>query len=35
MADDVPRPSLPLEAVLQNAPDQEDDQFKVPPVFDE
>ena len=35
MADDLPRPSLPLEAVLRNAPAQEDDQFKVPPVFEE
>jgi aspartyl-tRNA(Asn)/glutamyl-tRNA(Gln) amidotransferase subunit C len=35
MDDDVPRPSLPIEAVLANAPDREDDQLKVPPVFDE
>ena len=35
MGEDVPRPSLPLEAVLGNAPEQEDGQFKVPPVFDE
>jgi aspartyl-tRNA(Asn)/glutamyl-tRNA(Gln) amidotransferase subunit C len=35
MEDDVPRPSLPREAVLQNAPEQEDGQFRVPPVFDE
>ena len=30
-ADDEPRPSLPLEDVLANAPDAEDGQFKVPP----
>ena len=35
LGDDVPVPSLPLEAVLRNAPAQEDGQFKVPPVFDE
>jgi aspartyl-tRNA(Asn)/glutamyl-tRNA(Gln) amidotransferase subunit C len=35
MEDDVPVPSLPLEAVLRNAPEQEDGQFRVPPVFDE
>ena len=35
MGDDVPRPSLPVEAVLRNAPEQEDGQLKVPPVFDE
>jgi aspartyl-tRNA(Asn)/glutamyl-tRNA(Gln) amidotransferase subunit C len=30
-ADDAPRPSLPLEDVLANAPDAEDGLFKVPP----
>ena len=35
MDDDVARPSLPLEAVLRNAPEQEDGQLKVPPVFEE
>jgi aspartyl-tRNA(Asn)/glutamyl-tRNA(Gln) amidotransferase subunit C len=35
MGDDEPRPSLPLAAVLANAPDQEDGQFKVPAVFEE
>jgi aspartyl-tRNA(Asn)/glutamyl-tRNA(Gln) amidotransferase subunit C len=30
-ADDEPRPSLPLEHVLANAPDAEDGLFKVPP----
>ena len=35
MAEDEPRPSLPLEAVLRNAPEQEDGQLKVPPVFEE
>ena len=29
------RPSLPPEAVVANAPEHEDGQFKVPPVFDE
>jgi aspartyl-tRNA(Asn)/glutamyl-tRNA(Gln) amidotransferase subunit C len=32
-ADEV-RPSLSLEELLKNAPDAEDDQFKIPPVFE-
>ncbi len=31
-AEDEPRPSLPLEAVLANAPESEDDHFRVPPT---
>jgi len=31
---DEPRPSLPQEELLENAPEQEDGQFKIPPVFD-
>jgi aspartyl-tRNA(Asn)/glutamyl-tRNA(Gln) amidotransferase subunit C len=31
-AEDVPRPSLPLEDAFRNAPDREDDHFKVPPA---
>ncbi len=30
--EDEPRPSLPLEDVFANAPDREDDYFKVPPA---
>ncbi len=30
--DDVPRPSLPVEEALANAPDSQDDMFKVPPA---
>jgi len=32
---DETRPSLPTEKLLQNAPDAEDGQFKVPAVFGE
>lgn len=32
-ADEV-RPSLPIEAVLRNAPDEEDGQIKVPAVLE-
>jgi aspartyl-tRNA(Asn)/glutamyl-tRNA(Gln) amidotransferase subunit C len=32
LADDVPRPSLPLEEALANAPDPEDGFFGVPAV---
>lgn len=35
MRPDVVGPSLPREAVLQNAPDAEDGYIKVPPVFEE
>jgi aspartyl-tRNA(Asn)/glutamyl-tRNA(Gln) amidotransferase subunit C len=31
-ADDVPRPSLPLADTLANAPEAEDDHFRVPPA---
>jgi aspartyl-tRNA(Asn)/glutamyl-tRNA(Gln) amidotransferase subunit C len=34
MRDDEPRPSLPAAAVLANAPDREDDFFRVPPVLE-
>jgi aspartyl-tRNA(Asn)/glutamyl-tRNA(Gln) amidotransferase subunit C len=30
--DDVPRPSWPVEAVFENAPELEDDAFRVPPT---
>ena len=30
--DDEPRPSLPVEQALANAPDSQDDMFKVPPA---
>ena len=31
-AEDEPRPSLPLDEAFANAPDREDDLFKVPPT---
>jgi aspartyl-tRNA(Asn)/glutamyl-tRNA(Gln) amidotransferase subunit C len=31
---DISRPGLPTDALLANAPDTEDDQFKIPPVFE-
>ena len=31
-AEDVARPCLPLDDVFANAPDREDDHFKVPPA---
>ncbi len=31
---DEPRPSLSTDALLKNAPEAEDDQFKIPPVFE-
>ena len=31
-ADDTPRPSLPLDAALADAPDREGDAFRVPPA---
>jgi aspartyl-tRNA(Asn)/glutamyl-tRNA(Gln) amidotransferase subunit C len=31
---DKPRPGLGIEALMQNAPDQEASQFRVPPVLD-
>jgi aspartyl-tRNA(Asn)/glutamyl-tRNA(Gln) amidotransferase subunit C len=32
--EDVTKPSLPIEKVLLNAPDDEDDQIKVPAVLE-
>ena len=32
---DEPRPSYPPEAILQNAPRKENQQFKIPPVLEE
>ena len=32
LAEDESRPSLPLDEVFANAPDREDDYFKVPPA---
>jgi aspartyl-tRNA(Asn)/glutamyl-tRNA(Gln) amidotransferase subunit C len=34
LREDEPRPGLPIEDILLNAPQQEDGQFKVPPVLD-
>lgn len=34
MRDDVKKESLPIEKVLLNAPDEEDDQIKVPAVLE-
>ncbi|WP_040949959.1 Asp-tRNA(Asn)/Glu-tRNA(Gln) amidotransferase subunit GatC [Gorillibacterium massiliense] len=34
MREDEVRPSLPIEAVLLNAPDEEDGQIKVPAVLE-
>jgi len=31
---DVPRPGMPKEDLLRNAPDTEKDQFRVPPVLE-
>lgn len=31
---DRAQPSLPTEVLLENAPESEDDQFKIPPVFE-
>ncbi len=31
---DEPRPGLPTQDLLSNAPQVEDDQFRVPPVFE-
>ena len=31
---DEPRPGLSKDDLLKNAPKQEDDQFKIPPVFE-
>jgi aspartyl-tRNA(Asn)/glutamyl-tRNA(Gln) amidotransferase subunit C len=34
MREDVTRPSLTIEQVMRNAPDEEDDQFRVPAVLE-
>jgi aspartyl-tRNA(Asn)/glutamyl-tRNA(Gln) amidotransferase subunit C len=34
MREDAVKPSWPIEKVLLNAPEAEDDQFKVPPVLE-
>ena len=34
LRDDVPAPSLPIEAVLANAPDREEDSFRVRAVLE-
>ena len=34
MRDDEVKPSLPIEKVMLNAPDEEDGQFKVPAVLE-
>lgn len=31
---DEPRPSLPKDELLKNAPKQDDGQFRIPPVFE-
>ncbi len=31
---DIPRPGLSTETLLRNAPEAEEDQFRVPPVLD-
>jgi aspartyl-tRNA(Asn)/glutamyl-tRNA(Gln) amidotransferase subunit C len=32
--DDIAKPSLPIEKVLRNAPDEDENQFKVPAVIE-
>lgn len=34
MREDVSKPSLPIDKVMLNAPDEEDGQFKVPAVLE-
>lgn len=34
MRDDETKPSLSIEQVMRNAPDEEDDQFRVPAVLE-
>jgi aspartyl-tRNA(Asn)/glutamyl-tRNA(Gln) amidotransferase subunit C len=34
LREDLPAPSLPRPEVLANAPEQKDNQFRVPPVFE-
>ncbi|WP_462412774.1 Asp-tRNA(Asn)/Glu-tRNA(Gln) amidotransferase subunit GatC [Neobacillus sp. Marseille-QA0830] len=35
LREDVPKPGLPREEVLKNAPDSQDGQFKVPAILGE
>src|SRR5262245_28722077 len=35
MGEDEPEPCPPLEAVLRNAPEPQEGQFRVPPILDE
>ncbi|MEA3441185.1 MAG: Asp-tRNA(Asn)/Glu-tRNA(Gln) amidotransferase subunit GatC [Chloroflexota bacterium] len=34
LRDDVPRAGLSRQDLMQNAPDTDDDQFRIPPVLD-
>jgi len=34
LREDEPRPGLDTDAALRNAPDSQDNQFRVPPVFE-
>jgi len=34
LREDDPQPSLPLEELLRNAPHSDQDQFRLPPVFE-
>lgn len=34
LRDDKPKPSLPVDELLKNAPDTTKNQFRVPPVFE-
>jgi aspartyl-tRNA(Asn)/glutamyl-tRNA(Gln) amidotransferase subunit C len=34
LREDLPRPGLTLDELLANAPQAEEDQFRIPPVFD-
>ncbi len=34
LREDIPHPGLALETLMQNAPNQEGGQFKVPPILD-
>ena len=34
LRDDVPAPAMPRDDLLRNAPDAEDEQFRVPPILD-
>jgi aspartyl-tRNA(Asn)/glutamyl-tRNA(Gln) amidotransferase subunit C len=35
LREDLPAPGLSLEDLLRNAPEVEENQFRIPPVFDE